>query len=387
MIRLRFVDLVVVAASVSLGSVISPQIVNAQVAPAAQRVESGQMSARAANSASSNPKEVALYAFQVTTRYRYFIEFVGREDGVIQKQIEDGKPPDARTDYESAIGIGDGDEAAMLAILVDAAPKMISAFDEIDERCSKLLPELLNNIDAVEHDPDLRALSKEQSEIVKETRASLGRELGARKLKKIDAYVYGEFLDRIGPASQDQPGFNLLDVDRAEYRTANAGADEEKAVLRRYAFSVLFQQYGIQLRRKSAAAKGTEDAPSPLPAYIPKEKEVAVRSIIRGAADQIAMINVQEWADIGKYHKNVDPGPVPHRLPPELAADQRAYWTTTDRGIEDLRRLLGDEVFAKFDRAVTHIFGSGMAEVADSDALLMNRGEGSLSAGTDGGHH
>lgn len=322
------------------------------------------------NSQTSIPIEKALYSLLTKWRYRFFIEFVGRENTPVEKHKGEDNERFRRTDYESLIGVGDGDEQAMIEAVLDASPRMIETFDQIDDRTLALLEDHAR-IDRIENDPDLTTLLTQQNEIVDETRVHLKREIGAVSLKKLDAFVFREFINREGLRSQSQLGTDFGGFESAASDKDSGSEAIDKVKLRQwYAFAQFFQTTGHMREHVKQQVCGAKDADSSLPACTPTNDRNAVREIVRNADDQIQLANAKEDAAIGRYHKESDPGPIPHPLPHELEIEHGRFWTAVDSGIKDLRRQLGDTEFAKFDQAVDEVFGPGLWKEA-SDATRL----------------
>lgn len=315
--------------------------------------------------------EKSIYGIITAWRYRFFIEYVGRENAVIERHNGDDSERVPRTDYESAIGIGDGEEQAILEIVLDASAQMIETWDQMDARTLQLL-ENHSLIEQIDDDATLKALGRQQMEIVNETRANLMRDIGEKTLKKLDAYVFQEFINRKRPLSLSHTDPDLSEIESTPSDREPGRGPSYKAKLRQlYAFADFFEVIGTSGGSRQTGSTGRNSGGS-LPACTPAKDMEAVRRIVRNAHDQMRLVNAREDADIGQYHKNSDPGPIPYPLPSELEMEAGRFWAAVDSGIKNLKRQLGDAEFAKFDHAVDEVFGPGLWKEASSATQLAD---------------
>jgi hypothetical protein len=162
-----------------------------QITPAAaqpQRV--AQQASQTSSSAADEEK--ALRWYLTRTRYRYFVEFVDREN-FLNRAVE-------RTDYNSAIGISDEEERVMSSIVLDSSSKVIYDWDQIDAVTKRFL-QAHGTGEKLSDNSEFRALGENLQTLVDELRANLKNELGEEFIKKLDAYVNREFINRRGPVS------------------------------------------------------------------------------------------------------------------------------------------------------------------------------------------
>jgi hypothetical protein len=237
---------------------------------------------------------------------------------------------------------------------------MIELYDQADARTLELLDDR-SRIEQIEDDSILRALGDQQARIVKETRTNLMREIGAGGLKRLDAYVFRDFINREGP-------FRRRD-DPTEFEAERApGSDVPVKAMtrRRYAFAEFFQAAGCIRQRAGRPPSDDKDADRSLPASTPEKDRKVVREIVRKTGDQIQLANAREDAEIGRYHRNSGPGPIPYPLPRELQAERGIFWEVVDSGIDEVKRQLGAEEFVKFDHEVEEVFGPGLWKEAKS---------------------
>ena len=329
-----------------------------QSAPAAAPLKIPASSAKL-SSQNQTTIEKSIYGIITAWRYRFFIEYVGRENAVIERHNGDDSERVPRTDYESAIGIGDGEEQAILEIILDANAQMIETWDQMDARTLQLL-ENHSLIEQIDDDATLKALGRQQMQIVNETRANLMRDIGKKTLKKLDAYVFREFINRKKPLSLSHADPDLSEIESTPSDREPGRGPSHKAKLRQlYTFADFFEVIGTSGGSRQTGSTGRDSGGS-LPACTPAKDMEAVRRIVRNADDQIQLANAREDAAIGRYHKDSDPGPIPHPLPHELEIERCRFWTAVESGIKDLRQQLGDTEFAKFDHAVDEVFGPGL---------------------------
>jgi hypothetical protein len=196
-------------------------------------------------------------------------------------------------------------------------------------------------------------------------RANLKNELGEEFIKKLDAYVNREFINRTGPVS--------LSLNKPKL-TANASASrhaqpEAPALVGRRAFDLFFQLTGAAVERhQDAAAEGKATQANILPRNTPEDKKQEVFAIVLSAHRQIYENDLQEFAAIGDYHLAHGPQPIPRPLPTEFVALRRKHWAIVDEHIAKLKHLLGEEEFRKFDESVNYVFGKGLNSTATDPA-------------------
>jgi hypothetical protein len=369
MLRLRILLLGLIVASVFFGVVCSSSA-QEQQHPANTQYSAPITSKQQPDSPSPGGIERALYAYLTAWRYRFFIEYVGRENILIEEHKEENSAH--RTDYESNIGIGDGEEQAMLEVVLGASSKMIKALDQADSRSLKLLADNAQ-IEQIDNDPELKEFLRQETEIVKETRANLRRDIGEEALSKLDAYVFREFVNREGPVARLQFAFDTAEIEKPTSDRERSQNDSAR-VRRLYAFSGYFQTMSGQRERSRRSPSAEKEADRALPSCTPDKDREAVREIVVNAGDAIRMTDVRTDADIGQYHKNFGPGPIPRPLPNALVMARYRFWAAVESGVKDLNQQLGITEFEKFNRAVEEIFGSGLwEEAADGTQLAATQ--------------
>jgi hypothetical protein len=318
------------------------------------------------SSKSRDVLEKALYSYTVGLRYRYFIEFVGRENAQTEDETgSDHQPNIGRRDYESAVGIGDGEEQVMFEIALRASPRAIETWDEIDAATLEFLNEH-RPIERIAEDPKIAALIKEQYKLVADVRETLERELGKGFLKKLDAYVFREFINRKGPNSERWRG--MISPDFADLETHSK--EDTASNQRLLAFAEFFQDSGNILAR---TYEKTKDNDPGVTAWIvsctPKEKVATVIETIRQVNHRMQENIARENAMIGVYHRKNGPAPVPES---EFGDTDREFWRSVDDGIKELKGTLNDADLKKFERAVNDTFGRGLREEASGQGLQLS---------------
>jgi hypothetical protein len=328
-----------------------------QAPPAAsQRQQNAQPASQAPDPSITQTEERAIYRHLLLVRFSYFLEYGGRENFLIQKETRGRNPQPLieKTDYESAIGIGDGEEQVMLEIVHDAGPQIIENWDQIDAATMKFL-EQHGSGESIQDDPELKALYRNQLELIQEARASLKKELGAKFLGKFDAYVFREFFDRDGPVSLWRQNPNSSEGNASALGQAQP---DEFALGDKGSFALFFQASGaVDERIRRAAAEGKDWQVNTLPANTPNDKKQAVHAIVLGAYHQIRDNIEQDYAVIGEYHRADGPQPIPHPLPPGLAMLSTKFWEIVNENRAEVRKVLGEEDFTKFDESVNQVFG------------------------------
>jgi hypothetical protein len=102
------------------------QAARCQIAPDVTALSSSHPKMQTQASAENARAEKLLYLDLVRNRCANFLEYAAREESGNQST----RRPRA-TDYESAIGIGDGEEDAMLEIVAETGPQIIAVWDDL----------------------------------------------------------------------------------------------------------------------------------------------------------------------------------------------------------------------------------------------------------------
>jgi hypothetical protein len=321
---------------------------------AAQPQRDAQQASQTSGSAADEEK--ALRRYLTRTRYLYFVEFVDREN-FLNQSVE-------RTDYKSAIGISDIEERVMSSIVLDASSKVIDDWDQNDAATKRFL-QAHGRGEKLSDNTEFKALGENLQTLVDEMRANLKNELGEEFIKKLDAYVNREFINRIGPVS--------LRLNKSKL-TENASASrhaqpEAPALADRRAFELFFELAGAAVERKQeAVAEGKATQANILPRSTPEDKKQEIFAIVLEAHRQLYENSLQEHAAIGDYHLEHGPQPIPNPLPNEFVVLGRKHWAIVDEHIAKLKHLLGEEEFRKLDEYVNRVFGKELASAATDPA-------------------
>jgi hypothetical protein len=368
--------LLILAAACALPTLAAGQSGYIQASSAApQRQQNPQPATKALDTSSVSADESALRRHLVLVRFSFFLEYIGRENFLIQKEMRERNSQQfvERTDYESAIGISYGEEQVMLEIVRDACPKIIENWDQIDAATMKFL-EQHGSGENIPDDPELNDLGKKLLTLVEETRANLKHEIGEEFIKKLDAYVLREFINREGPVSLWWHDPNSSEETAAPLRSREGASasgqmrpDESRLGDMRL-FAIFFQASGAADERiRQEAAEGKDVQGNTLPVNTPKDKKQAVLAIVLGAYHQIGENFRQVDAAIGEYHRKFGPQPIPHPLPPGIATLNAKCSAIVNENIAKLRQVLGEEDFKKFAESVNQVFGEKeIAAGADS---------------------
>jgi hypothetical protein len=315
--------------------------------------ERGQTLTEAAQtlpSAASNPatEEQRLRSYVTRVRYTYFLEFVGRENYLVKKETTEIRSDSTeRMDYGLAIDISEGQEEVMMSIVLDASPQIINEWDRVDGISMSLLHTQANSSSAYEM--ELKALM----DLAQQTRTNLKRELGAEFIRKLDAYVNREFRNREGPLSL------------AELSTEQDAHLDGTGTTNIRPYEALFQLMGDLDASGPRGADATKPASTiALQIYIPKDHREAVLAILAAAQLQMDRNRVLGFATIGEYFRAHGPQPIPHPLPSDFFPVRNKYWANVGGNIIQLKRLLGESEFDKFDESVNQVFGVGLSVAA-----------------------
>lgn len=348
--------LLILAAACGLATLAAGQSESIQAPAAAfQRQQNAQPATQVPDPTSAQTEERALYRHILLVRFSYFLEYVGRESFLIENEGREKNPQQfvERTDYESGIGIGDGEEQVMLEIVRDAGPQIIESWDQIDAATMKFL-EQHGSGENMPDDPELKALIRKQEELVRGTSASLKTELGTKALRKLDAYVFREFIDREGPVSEN----NIASLREPNDAFASGQVPPGGSRLSDMrSFAIFFQIPGASDERMGREAEGEDMQGNILRLDIPKDEKQIVLHIVRGANHQIIENIRRGNAVIGEYHQRYGPQPIPHPLPAGLAMLNSKFWAIINENRAKLRQALGEEDFKKFDESVNQVFG------------------------------
>jgi hypothetical protein len=286
-------------------------------------------------------------------RYSFFIEFVGRENYLVEKGSQgNGAGSVGRTDYGLKLDISEGQEQVMLSILLESSPRVIGLWDQVDAATLSLI--LSSEVSKIPDDPQLKTFGRELDRLSWETRANLGRELGAEFVRKLDDYVYKVFGSREVPVSSKQ---DESDVWR-DSSTQRQIAPDEPGSIGGDSFSLYFQAMFFaerSPRQGTAEAQGRTGIDKRL--MVPANKKEAVAGIIRAVGYQLLETDGREDAAIGAYHRDFGPQPIPRPLPDGLAQTRRQFWATVTDEIARLKQVLSEEDFNRLNEAVIQIFG------------------------------
>jgi hypothetical protein len=299
--------------------------------------------------------ERRLYLGLLGNSYELFLEYAAREDSVNQS----GQRPTG-IDYESAIGIGDGEEEAMLEIIADAGPQIIAVWDDIDATTLKLMQEHGENA-KINDDLELKALRAKVRGLTSGTTARLRHETGAEFMKKLDAYVYREFSDRFGPLTLR--GFTNPDAVEARSKDPHD---------RLWPYFTFFWIAGDPENRTAQQQTRNGTSEDTLGIYVPRDKLQAVIAIAR---DTKALVNsefAKDDATIGLYHQTHGPGPIPIPAPCEFGKISVELWSQVEKGVKNLKASVGEEEFANLDRSVREVFGQELRQEASASAGETN---------------
>jgi hypothetical protein len=368
--------LLILAAACALPTLAAGQSGYIQPSPAApQKQQNAQPATQAPDTSSTPADESALYRYLVLVRYSYFLEYKGREKFLIQKEMRERSSQQfvERTDYESAIGIGDGEEQVMLEIVRDASPQVIETWDQIDAATMKFL-EQHGSGEGILDDPEVNDLGKKLLTLVEETRANLKHEIGEEFIKKLDAYVFREFINREGPVSLEWRDSSFSGENSNRDLPSKEGSDLEQTRADRFrlmgtrSYANFIQIAGASFDHDQGNAGDINDAQrSTLRVIIPREKWQAVKAIVIDSYRRIREVFRQDDAAIGQYHRKYGPQPIPRPIPPELLESRAKFWAIVEKNITSLKGLLGQEDFKKFDESVKQVFGEKeIAAGADS---------------------
>lgn len=312
-----------------------------------QQSEAQQISQISSSAAS---EEQALRRYLTHTRYRYFVEFVDREN-FLDQTVE-------RIDYKSAIGISDTEEQVMSSIVIDAGSKVIYDWDQIDAVTRKFL-QAHGAGEKLSDNTEFKTPSKNLQTNVDEIRDHLEDELGEEFIKKLDAFVNREFINRRGPASL------RLYKSKLNVNASVHAQPEAPALAERRAFELFFEITGAAFERnQETVVEGKAPQTPPLPRGIPEDKNQEVFAIVLDAHHHLNENTLQENAAIGDYHMEHGPRPIPFPFPNEFVALGRKHWAIVDENIAKLKQLLGEEKFRKLDEYVNQVFGKGLTAAA-----------------------
>lgn len=333
-----------------------------QSAAATTRPCSSQPKTQTSASAENARAEKRLYLGLLENSYGHFLEYAAREESLSQS----GERP-GRTDYESAIGIGDGEEETMLEIIADAGPQIIAVWDEIDATTLRLMQERGENA-KIGDDPELKALRKKMRELTIDTRVQLKHDTGTEFMKKLDSYVYREFSDRFGPFTLR----NFINPDAVE--ASSKDPHDRLWVYALWPYATFFWIAGDSENRaaqQQAVRSGTTE--DTLGIYTPRDKLQAVIAIARGTRARMNSALAKDDATIGLYHQAHGPGPIPIPTPREFGKIQIEFWSEVEKGVKDLKASVGEEEFAKLDRSVRDVFGQELRQEASASIGEANK--------------
>jgi hypothetical protein len=122
-------------------------------------------------------------------------------------------------------------------------------------------------------------------------------------------------------------------------------------------FSIFFQVPDAADERMRREAEGKNVQGNTLRIDMPQDKKQVVLAIVRGADHQITENIRRENATIGEYHRAYGPQPIPHPLPSGLVTLRAKFWAIVTENRAELKRVLGEEDFKKFDESVNQVFG------------------------------
>ncbi|MGD0682261.1 MAG: hypothetical protein ABR990_09435 [Terracidiphilus sp.] len=299
-------------------------------------------------------EEKALRRYLTRTHYRYFVEFVDRENYLDQTA--------ERIDYKSAIGISDTEEQVMSSIILDASSRVIDDWDQSDALTKKFL-QARGAGEKLSDNTEFKTVSENLQTLVDELRDHLKDELGEEFINKLDAYVNREFINRRGPVS-----LRLIRPKPSVYASKRA-QPEAPAIADRRAFELFFELTGAAVERnQEAAAVGKAPQTIPLPRSAPEDKKQEVFAIVLGAHRQLYENALQENAAIGDYHREHGPQPIPFPFPNEFVELGRKHWAIVDENIAKLKQLYGEEMFKRLDEYVNQVFGKELSTTATDPA-------------------
>lgn len=301
-------------------------------------------------------EEKAMRWYLTRTRYRYFVEFVDRENYLDQAA--------ERIDYKSAIGISDTEERVMSSIILDASSRVIDDWDRSDADTKKFL-QSHGAGEKLSDNAEFKTLSEDLGTTVDELRNHLKVELGEEFIKKLDAFVNREFINRRGPVSLS------LNHSKLKVNASVRAHREAPAMAGKRAFELFFELTGAAIERNQGAAlEGKPPQVIILPRITPEDRNEEVFAIVLGAHRQLIENALQEHAAIGDYHLEHGPPPIPFPFPSEFVALNKKHWAIVDENIAKLKQLYGDERFRKLDEYVNQVFGKGLTAAATDHANM-----------------
>jgi len=295
-------------------------------------------------------EEKAMRRYLTRTRYRFFVEFVDRENYLDQAA--------ERIDYKSAIGISDTEERVMSSIILDASSKVIDDWDRSDAVTRKFL-EAHAAGEKLSDNTEFKTISEDLGATVDELRDHLKVEIGDEFIKKLDAFVNREFINRLGPLSHS------LNHSKLKVNASMHAQPEAPAMAGKRAFEMFFELTGAAVERnQEAAALGTAPQTITLPRSTPEDRNQEVFTIVLGAHRRIYENLLQEHAAIGDYHLVHGPQPIPFPFSNEFVDLTKKHWAIVDENIAKLKQLYGEEGFRKLDEYVNQVFGKGLSSAA-----------------------
>jgi hypothetical protein len=346
-------------------------------APLSQQRGIGQSVVQPTKPVDANAEEY-LFRYLTNMRYLYFIEFVGRENDHIQKVTRPGMSPIIeRTDYTANIGISDSEEQVMLEIVLQASPQIIDSWDEIDAEVAKVMQQN-GDVSSVFETAEVKAQYAKMEAIVVETRNNLKQEIGDEFLKKLDEYVFRDFINRLGPVSRLQRSpsrATQTPSQRPELGESAVNATQTNAITYadRMALDEYFQIAGASFKKNMQ--QGSEDKDiqeSSVHIYVPADKRQAVIAVVLESKGQIEKNAWVEFAAIGEYHKQSGPQPIPSPLPAEFAALINKHWQIVLDNVAKLKQILGEEEYRKFDKSVNQVFGEQEISAGQDSAVSLS---------------
>ena len=386
-ISLRTARLIMAAGCECFALAISPFALS-QAVPAAASQEHNAQSVPLTLAPNSTPPRKDSTSFTVDDweAYGAFVEDVGHEDDRIKAETQEGKARIiGRRDYSSEIGIANGEEQAMLSIVLDTYRRE----NEAATQSMQGIKELLSQSGAGEKqrliDREQATITKDRFADLKATWTELKTRLGEESFDKLDAFVYGHL--------QEMRGAN----DTASHESSPAlrqSMDDNARVLklsgwshRAYpgAYDELIRTIGgVDSSNRRPTAKHQDSLFNFLPLGVPVEKREAVIVILLDAYHQTRENDKQFAEARDHYRKEHNYQVIPRPLPPEIQAVDDKSMPIVEQCAGRLRQELGDDSFNTFEKELNRS-REGAAASSSSGASTERQKIDSPAVGKDPG--
>jgi len=288
-----------------------------------------------------------------------FVQHVGEEDDRIRSgATADKAQVNGRTDYATAIGIDQGEEQPMLAILVEAHHKeeALQRKERGDETCqflsSKRWHELLQQYGEAQawkvRDAEVEGCVKENLAIQNEAWTELNKELGGEGIKRLTVY-----LNRRPwmPTQQRDPNPCPPNSNPPPGQTTHLACTGF--------YDAFFYQMGRtdKWNRQKEAEGRDEDRQeintSITGIFLSEDKRQAVIALGLDAAREIDESDRRFHEACEQYSKMHNGQNVPYPYPPEIDALGRMRGTIVEEYIFKFRQEVGEDIFGQFDKSLS----------------------------------